>query len=355
MTVYLPDGKASLYPAAIGEHAGSLLPDGPRPAIVLRVRLAPDGTQRLDDVQRAVIRSRAKLAYETVRDTDLSPLLVDFAARVTAAEDRRGASRVDFPEQEVTGDPGAPGSFRLVLRERRASEDQNATLSLAANLAVAGAFLGARTGLFRTMPEPTPHDLGVLRRVAAFLGIDWPVGMPLGELERTLLPGPKTAAFLLGVRRAGGGASYEPYSEAHRPWHAAIAATYAHATAPLRRLADRYVLEAALSIAAGDSVPQRVLDAFTALPDVMDRAEAKAAKVDRAVVDLMEAVSLAGRDGQTFAATVIDADEKGARIQLADPPVVARMAADGLAPADLLDVRLVTADPSTRKVEFRPS
>ena len=35
------------------------------------------------------------------------------------------------------------------------------------------------------------------------------------------------------------------------PWHAAMSATYAHATAPLRRLADRYVVRATLAIANG--------------------------------------------------------------------------------------------------------
>ena len=42
-TLYLPDGKASLYPAVLGEQAASLLSDGPRPAVVFAVRLSSDG------------------------------------------------------------------------------------------------------------------------------------------------------------------------------------------------------------------------------------------------------------------------------------------------------------------------
>ena len=34
-TLYLPDGKAGLYPPALSEGAASLLPDGDRPAVVL--------------------------------------------------------------------------------------------------------------------------------------------------------------------------------------------------------------------------------------------------------------------------------------------------------------------------------
>ena len=64
LTVYLPDERARLYPAALSEGAASLLPDGPRPAVVFTVRVAEDGAATLDGVERAVVRSRAKLAYD---------------------------------------------------------------------------------------------------------------------------------------------------------------------------------------------------------------------------------------------------------------------------------------------------
>jgi exoribonuclease R len=56
---------------------------------------------------------------------------------------------------------------------------------------------------------------------------------------------------MLAIRRAGRGASYVPWRAGEVPWHSAMAATYAHCTAPLRRLADRYVLQAILAIANG--------------------------------------------------------------------------------------------------------
>ena len=70
-TQYLPDGKAGLYPAALAEGAASLLPDGPRPAVVFHVRVGSDGISTLDGVERSLIRSRAKLAYETVQPAQL--------------------------------------------------------------------------------------------------------------------------------------------------------------------------------------------------------------------------------------------------------------------------------------------
>ena len=98
-----------------------------------------------------------------------------------------------------------------------------------------------------------------------------------------------------------------------------MAATYAHATAPLRRLADRYVVGAALAIANGQPVPEAVAAAFDALPKVMARADARGGQIERAVIDLAEAVMLKGREGEVFEAVVTDVDERGVRIQLVRP------------------------------------
>ena len=352
-TLYLPDGKAGLYPRILSEGAASLLPGGPRPAIVFTVRVAPDGGVRLDAADRAIIRNAAKLSYETVRASDLPDGFAELARRIQAAEGRRGASRVDPPEQSVEG--RANGSFELVFQPRLASEDDNAALSLATNLAVADALLAHSTGLFRVMAEPDAHAVARLRRTAQAFGIVWPTDMPLERLERTLdASDPRNAALMLAIRRAGPGASYAQFEPGVLPWHAAMAATYAHATAPLRRLADRYVVRAAHDVANGRSVSAGVTDAFARLPAVMAQADALAGRIDRAVIDLAEATLLSGREGESFAAVVTDADPHGAKIQLRDLPVVTRIAVDGLEPGERLNVRLVSADVDRRAIVFAP-
>src|SRR6185436_127839 len=115
-TLYLPDGKAGLYPPVLSEAAASLLPDGPRPAVIFTVRVAADGAVKLDGAERAIIRSTAKLAYDRVRDTDLPDGFIELAERIDAAEAKRGAARVDPPEQEVAALGG--GRYELVFRLR---------------------------------------------------------------------------------------------------------------------------------------------------------------------------------------------------------------------------------------------
>ena len=352
-TLYLPDGKAGLYPPALGERAASLLPDGPRPAVVFAVRVAGDGDVHLDGVERAIVRSRAKLAYDGVRPADLPPAFEELARRIDDAERRRGASRVDPPEQQVEAVPG--GGFALSFRPQLVSEERNAAMSLATNLAVADALLAHHTGLFRVMPEPDAATVVRLRATAAATGVAWLADVPLRAFEQALDPATlRDAAMMMAIRRAGSGASYAPYDPAVIPWHAAMGATYAHATAPLRRLADRYVVAAALAIANGRAVPGEVTAAFDALPPVMARAGARQGQLDRAVLDLAEAIMLDGDVGKTFPAVVIEAAPRSVRIQLRDLPVVARLAAHDVQAGDRIDVRLNSVDRALRKIEFSP-
>jgi exoribonuclease R len=163
---------------------------------------------------------------------------------------------------------------------------------------------------------------------------------------------PRHNAFRAVVRRAGPRASYAPYQDGVVPWHSAMAATYAHATAPLRRLADRYVIEAALAIANGGGVDAGLQAVFGQLPTVMAKADDRAAQIDRAVLDLAEAVMLQGCEGRTFAAVVTDIDERGARIQLADPAVIARADSKDTIPGDEIQVQLQRVDVGHRQVIF---
>ena len=348
-TLYLPDGKAGLYPPVLSEGAASLLPDGDRPAVVFTVRVGADGAATLDGSERAMIRSRAKLAYENVRDEDLPAGFCELTDRLAEAETARGATRVDPPEQEVAALPG--GGFALSFRPRLEAEARNASLSLAANMAIAEVMLAHRTGLFRVMAEPDARAEARLRHSARALGLDWPKGVALADFERGLdAAEPKAAAFMLAIRRAGQGASYAAYDAETPPWHAAVAAPYAHATAPLRRLADRYVIEAVLVLANGKAVSDE--EAFARLPEAMARAEAITGRIERAVIDLAEAVMLGGEEGRIFEAIVTDVDQRGARIQLKEQPVVARVPAHRVAPGDEIRVRLTEADPVEGRIAF---
>jgi exoribonuclease R len=228
-TIYLPGDRISLYPEVISQGVASLLPDGPRPAVVFTVRIDPDGISRLDGVERALIRSRAKLAYETAVEADLPDGFAELALRIEAAERERGAARIDTPEQEL--EETGSGRLRLSFRKRHRAEEQNAALSLAANLAVAQLLLEHHTGLFRVMDEPDAEAVSRLRLQAVALGVDWPADEHLKALERRLDPNrPGDTALMLAIRRAGHGAS--------SCWQSGVRAT-AHPMLPTARARSR--------------------------------------------------------------------------------------------------------------------
>ncbi len=352
-TIYLPDARAGLYPPALSEGAASLLPDGPRPVVLLTVRIDPSGATSLEGAERATVASHARLGYETVSDDDFpdAALVREATKRVDAAENARGASRVDFPDPEVVADPSVPGGLVVRAAPPHPTEEINAALSLAANLAVAAKLLSAGTGLYRVMPEPTAERLASLRRTAKALGIQWDKGTSVRQLNERLDPTQPRQAFLLrSIRRAAGSATYTPFEPGAKPWHSAIAAPYAHATAPLRRLADRYVLDLVVAVHAGEH--PGVPEALGRLPEVMERAEARQSQVDDAATDLVEAVMLADRVGDVFDATVVDADRDGARVQLTDPPVRARADLGKVEPGDAARVRLTAANVAERRLTF---
>ncbi len=341
VTYYTPDGTAPLHPPVLATGAASLLPDQVRPAIVWTLDLDADGALAATDVARARVRSRAKLDYDGVQarlEQDF-PLLAEIGRLREQREIDRGGVNLPLPEQEVV--EGA----RLEYRAPLPVEGYNAQISLLTGMAAAQLMLRGGRGILRTLPGPDPKALARLRRSAEAFGIPWLEPYP--AFIRSLEPATAIGAALLheatAVMRGAGYTAFDGGLPAERR-HAALAMEYAHVTAPLRRLADRYALECCLG--APPWVRERLLD----LPEVMRAADRRAGGLERATVDFVEAVLLHDRVGETFDAAVID----DGLVQLRDPAVRAKCDGDPPVGNDVR-VRLVEADPESRTVRFEPA
>ncbi|MFF2507109.1 RNB domain-containing ribonuclease [Streptomyces sp. NPDC058067] len=367
-TLYFPDGKVPLHPAVLSEGAASLLPGQTCPAVLWTLDLDADGRTVATDVTRATVRSRAKLDYEGVQraiddGTAEEPvaLLRDIGRLREQRETERGGISLNVPEQEITE---RDGRYVLGYRAPLPADGWNAQISLLTGMAAADLMLAAGTGILRTLPAAPGGAVGRLRRTAVALGIDWPHHVPYAQLVRSLDPRqPHHAAFLQECTTLLRGAGYTVFSGGTLPGltvHSAVAAPYAHCTAPLRRLADRYASELCLAASAGSSPPKWVLAALPALPKEMADGARRANTVERECVDIVEAALLKDRIGETFDACVVDVkdDEPSiGTVQLTDPAVVARIEG-GTAPLPLgerLRVRLTQAAPGTAKVQFAPA
>jgi exoribonuclease R len=263
-----------------------------------------------------------------------------------------------LPEQELV--ENGDGHWELEFRRLTPVETWNAQISLLTGMAAASLMVYARVGILRTLPPADPHDVQRLHRTARALGISWPAEQLYPDFVRTLDPSrPTHAAMIVACTRLLRGAGYVSFNGElpEQAQHSALASEYAHVTAPLRRLADRYAGEVCVALCAGTDVPSWVVEAMHELPDTMTESGRRANRYENAIVDLCEAELLHDRVGQRFTAVVVDLDEKSRKkgdITIQDPAIEAQVTSTSDLPlGEEVTVELATADPRTRKVEFR--
>lgn len=363
-TLYLPDGRVPLHPPALSEGAASLLPGQDRPAVLWTIDVAADGTEGDATVERALVRSRAQLDYaglQAALDEGTAPAaaraLPELGRARLALARQRGAIELGLLAQEVVPAPG--GGWTIARRAPLPVEEWNAQLSLLTGMVAARLQLDAGVGLLRTLPDPDPHVVAKLRRAAPALGVAWPdSAAPAAVLAGCDPHEPRHAAFLELAAELLRGAGYTVvgHSPAETVGHAGIGGPYAHVTAPIRRLCDRYATEACLAAATDTPVPEWVSAGLIGLPEVMAASGRRARAAERTAIDHVEAWLLTDRVGETFEAAVVEHDEERERSEVAlDEPAI-RARCEGLPPlGERVEVRLVTADVATRTVRFAPT
>ena len=391
-TIYAPDAATPLHPEVLSHGAASLLEDVDRPACLWTIDLDARGEVVSARVERALVRSRARLTYGQVQaaidgegtlpssaPTDLPGLLAEIGRLRLEREVARGGISMTTPEQvvEVTeaaesaGDsesaeaPG-PSGYRLAYRVPVPAEQYNAQISLLTGMCAARIMVECGVGILRTLPPARPEDYARLRRVAAALGIDWPAAQPYSELVRGLDHAvPAHAAFMDQAMSLFRGSGYLAFgaggvgvpaddeaSDAEEAVHSAIAARYAHVTAPLRRLVDRYGEEVCIAACAQAPVPEWVLQALPDLPDVMEQTGKRARAIGRGALTALEALVLRGHEGEVFDGVITSERDGRGELVLAEPAVVTEVrrgsgqSGDRLPIGERVRVRLLSADPA---------
>jgi exoribonuclease R len=315
------------------------------------------------------VRSRRRLDYASVQAAadavpDGAPdpdelvarqavLLRAVGVRRIALEERRGGANLPLPEQDVTA---VDGRYSLTLRPAVPAEDWNAQLSLLTGMAAARIMLEAGVGVLRTLPPPDAALVQRFRRQAEALGVVWPQEQAVGGFLRGLRrDDPAELALMHEAGALFRGAGYVPLLPG-RPvpevtTHAAVAAPYAHVTAPLRRLVDRFGLVACAAVGVGEQVPEWALQGLEQLPAIMSASDQLAGALDRGCTDVVEAAVLAHRVGEVFDAVAVDLNHTGGKVQLPEPPVLAPCSGP-LRLGERARVRLATADLDTGTVRF---
>ncbi|MFC3849863.1 ribonuclease catalytic domain-containing protein [Corynebacterium hansenii] len=374
-TIYLPDEPTRLHPAALSEGLGSLLPDVDRPAIVWDIVVGADGEPAECDVYPALVRSVARLEYVEVQESfDAGEPHPSIAALPEVGRARQGSAlrreaiNLRLPSQTVA--PTGDGRWELHLDARPPAMDHNSEISLLAGMVAGRMMAEAGVGVLRTLRPAGEEALAEFRVAARALGYDLPDDAGIAEVSAFLAgvdaESARGMAVMKDATRLLRGSGYErlgslddgPAADpSAAPVHSGVGGPYAHVTAPLRRLIDRFGLEYCLAIAAhrrGETetveVPEWVGAGVDEAISTMATSGQLASRVDRACLDLTEAVVLEPWVGMAFDSAVLHDRGEEVEVFVFEPPVFAtcRATAGEGVPAEGTSQRisLVTADPS---------
>jgi exoribonuclease R len=361
-TIYAPDERTPLHPPAVSEGAASLLPGETRAAYVWDMKVGDDGEGTSVEVYRALVKSVDRLDYAQVQRMiddgsadERVALLKEVGERRIAFEKRRGGASLPMPEQEVTKDDA--GHYVLTFRPPVPAEEWNAQISLMTGMAAAELMVAAKVGILRILPTPPTEAIERFLREAKALGVEWTEGQPYGEFLRSLdRRDPRHLALIYdatGLFRGSAYAAFDGEVPAN-PEHGALASTYAHVTAPLRRLVDRFGLAVAEALSQGQPIPEWARSGLAALPEIMAASSRVASGVERACTDAVEAAVLGTQVGEVFDGVIVDNGQHGMwLLQLTDAAVVAQTSTRvRIDLGDQVRARLVEASIDTGEVRF---
>lgn len=371
-TLYSPDGRSPLHPPILSEDRASLLAGTDKPALLWRIDLDADGAVTDWHLERAMVRVAEAISY-TEADRRISGPAGDNTAPAGTVDETlrllslvgparqhqealRGGVSLNLPAQEIV--QPTEGQYSLAFDQSLAVEGWNAQISLLTGMVAGKAMLDAGVGVVRTLPPPAEQDVDQLRRIAAALDLEWPANTGYADYVRSLQPdSPATNAFLLQCTRLFRGAGYVGFNgdPPEHPEHGAIASVYAHVTAPLRRLVDRFGNEIVLALANDRTPPSWALEALDELPSLMGQARQRESALERALLDMTEALVMECRLGESFDGVVVDVNKgrEQSRIQVREPAVVTTIPDDDLALGTTVKLRLDAVDVERRSVHFQ--
>ncbi|MBP3884340.1 MAG: ribonuclease R [Olsenella sp.] len=347
-SVYLVDRVLPMLPERLSNDLCSLRPGEDRLTMSVVMRLDAAGEVRSAEAFPAVIRSRARLDYDTVdrllsgavEPCDLSceegprdrvaeslRVLDEIAGLRRAVRMRRGA--IDFETKEtkvLLDESGSPTG--VLVRERTRATSLIEEAMLVANETVAALLAQADApAAFRVHERPSPDDLaetlpilreqgvaGGGRADAIVAGDPFAIRAALSDARG------QTGEFLVNsvLLRAQKRAVYLPHNEGH---YALGAKAYCHFTSPIRRYPDLIVhraLRAQLEGRAHGREQGAIAKALPQLCRTSSEMERLAERASRETQKVKMAELYQSRIGESFSGIVVDCERYGLFVMLDD-------------------------------------
>ena len=340
-SVYFPDRVIPMLPERLSNHLCSLMPQVERLAFVCDMRVSKTGKLSRSSFYEAVIRSHARLTYESAWEYLSNPqaakdtIARDVRASLDAlqeiyhalkeARDARGA--LDFRGSETKARIGADGVIvGFHAPQRNDAHRLIEECMIAANVETAAALRRAKAGgLYRVHGLPEDKRVAELQKVLSALNVgaqfsEEPTPREYRQLVDRLAARPDGILLEGLVIRSLAQAVYQSTNIGH---FGLALEEYAHFTSPIRRYPDLIVhraLKAALlpKSAAGHRYESEELQV---LGQETSQRERRADDAARDVMAYLKCLYLQSRIGEEFEASVSSALEFGLFVQLAHMPI----------------------------------
>jgi exoribonuclease-2 len=374
-SVYTSVEVFPMLPEKLSTDLTSLRQDVDRLAVVIEMSIEDDGSVGAAEVYRALVRNRAKLAYNAVAawlDGEAPPppalaAVPGLEAQIRLQDEvwqsiklkrhQLGSLTLDTIEPRAVFDGETLTSLRR--EEKNRAKELIEELMVAVNGCTAR-FLEARGfPSLRRMLRP-PERWPRIVQLAAELGEKLPAEPSAPALQEFLLRrrGADPARFpdvSLSVVKLLGSGEYALDKPGRKiEGHFGLAVRdYTHSTAPNRRFPDLITQRLLKAAVAKRAIPYTD-DELLELARHCTEQEDDATKIERQVRKSVAAALLATRIGEQFEAIVTGASNKGTWVRIADPAVEGKLVrgSQGADVGDRLRVKLVDTDVERGFIDF---
>ncbi len=368
-SVYLPDRVVPMLPEAISNDLCSLRPDKDRAAMIAEINIDKDGKRLSHKIERALIRSHARLTYEqvqavfdgTMEEADCSVpngiLHSLFGAWRALDEDRkkREPLALNLKERGVVLDDFGNAieiSQRIQTDSQRLIED----FMIAANVAAADTLIASDLPcVFRVHDTPDPKKAATLVKLAETLGSSFTTGQVLrphhfNKILALANDTPDSLTVNEAVLRSQAKAIYSTENIGH---FGLSLHNYAHFTSPIRRYADLLVHRALVDASVSrkrnpkDGLCGMSVNQIAEICSHVSETEATAAAAERRTIDRFAAALFQTRTGHVVDGIIVSLTGFGAFVRLEDG------GADGLMPLCALPDDFYNYDEQAQRLEGR--
>jgi ribonuclease R len=345
-STYLAGAVLPMLPRSVSEAGSSLVPRQDRPCVTVELRIDPEGTVTSIDLYESVIRSAARLDYDSVaafldrgERGDFTPEIAGAlrwlrtaSARIGAVRSARGGLEIVSEEAYISVDRGTREPTEISARKTNSAHVLIERLMVAANEAVARWIVErGLPGMFRVHDEPDAERTRSLVAFAHNFGFELGLGdgnltpRGLAALEHQFEGTSVAPAMRHVLGRALGPARY---TSKLGPHFGLASEGYLHFTSPIRRYADLTVHRIVKRYLSGDRTrDDRALESLAL--HLNDRAF-RSTKAEAERVRMLAARFFSSRIGARFGGNIVAIKPFGLVVQMVDTGVTGSIPIEAL-------------------------